>query len=142
MKKITGLLVILFASLLSTALHANSCDEFSPSFIVAGKNKWQGMSIPEIIQSENNLKSADKDAVKDQTIFLKKLVLPYEVSGLLVVSACNGGSHTFKVADLIVDADDEAGYQLSLSKKQFFKLVTTKNARPILKKVYKLQLVK
>jgi len=139
MKKITGLLVILVASLLSTALHADSCDEFSPAFIVDGKNQWQGMSIPEIIQSENNLKSIDKDAVKDQTISLKKLVQPFAVSGALVVSACNGKSHTFKVADLLAN-DDETGYQLSLSKKQFFKLVSTKNAKPILKKVSKLQL--
>ena len=120
-------------------IQAEDCDEFSPAFEVNGVNKWQGLTIAEIVQQEGEIIPFGNKGQK--AIALKRMIAPYAEQGTLIVFGCDGKSRSFDVSDLFTDASDKSDFVLTLSKKNFLKLTTTKTPKPILRKVYRLKLV-
>ena len=126
--------VLLLTLLLPLPSYAQSCDEFVPSFIVDGENLWHGLTPLNIYQREKTR--------KNETIGLplKNLVEVHAKQGVLLIDACDGTSQSIDVAK-IISAEKEGVYMLTLSKKNFFKLVEAGSAKPLLKRIYRLKLV-
>lgn len=122
-------------------LHADACDEFSVSFMVDGVDRWKGLSPVEIYQRESKNKASDSVKSDKQGVMLKDLIGSQAKQGTLIIYACGGKSKSFEVVDLLSDVTEKSGLFLTLSKKNFFKLVNANNSKPILKKVYQLKLV-
>lgn len=134
-------LLLLTLLLLSLSAQSQECDEFSVSFMVDGKNKWEGLSIEEIQKREPNMRFRIPGKNQTEGLALKHLVNPYAKNGTLIVYACDGGNESFEVAQLLSDNSDDSGYFLTLSKRNFFKLMKAGKPKPLLKKVYQLKLV-
>ena len=131
--------IFLFLLVMSPLLYAEACDEFSVSFVVDGVEKWKGLSPLEIHQQESGADASN--SMDNKGVMLKDLVSPYTKQGTLIIYACGGKSKSFEVVDLLSGATEKSGFFLTLSRKNFFKLVNANNSKPILKKVYQLKLV-
>ena len=125
---------------MSPLLHAEACDEFSVAFMVEGTDRWEGMSPLDILQRESAT-STSSSTDKNSGVMLKDLVSPHAKQGTLIIYSCGGKNKNLEVADLLSGVAEKSGYFLTLSRKNFFKLVNTNNSKPVLKKIYRLKLV-
>jgi hypothetical protein len=81
--EIKHLLLLLALLLASPLVHAEACDEFAVSFMVAGVDKWEGLSMIEIHQRENKAKISGFAKGETEGLALKDLVSPYAQQGIL-----------------------------------------------------------
>ena len=139
-RQIIKFLIVLIGCLQVTVLFADECNPYKPTFIVDGKDQWQGKAPDAIVKSIVNGIS-DKE-LYDYKLLLRELIKPYAKQGTLVLSVCNGKSKSYNVEDIMSKETEEADLSLMLARKNFFKLVSAKTSRPQLKKMATIKLIK
>ncbi|MFT5116035.1 MAG: hypothetical protein ACI9LO_001515 [Planctomycetota bacterium] len=139
--KIKPFLLLLPLLLATSLVHAQKCDGLSVAFIVDGVNKWEGLSSVEIQRREPKTEFSVPGKNSLEGLTLKDLLSPYAKKGTLLLSSCDGSNTSYEVVNLLADGNADANIFLTLSKKNFFKLMKTDERKPILKKVFQLKLI-
>lgn len=134
---------IIILTLISLTAKANECNYKYPSFLVDGVEQWDKLSAKEIYA-----KAGDKITLtkayrgEKEGISLGILIKPHAKQGTLVVHACKRNkSVTYDVKDLFSDTSKAPTYVLILSRNNFFKMITTDNSQPVLKKINSFKLI-
>lgn len=133
------ILILLISSWPVSPLFAADCNAFKPTFTVDGEEQWKGQSPDVIVKLYH--KDTGANELYKKKLLVRELIRPYGKNGVLVLSICNGKSKSYDVVDILSDTSDENSLALMLARKDFFKLISTKSTKPILKKVSGVQLI-
>ena len=134
------LFLLISAALLPINVQAESCNPKQPSFTIDGVEKWKPKPIAEIFK-QSPKQALEKSRQKDeQGISIKTLIEPYAKQGHLVISTCSGKSLSIEVQDLFSNDPEKPQYDLTLARKNFFKLVKAGSSKPKLKAISSIKL--
>jgi hypothetical protein len=139
--KIKSFLLLLPLLLASSLVNAQNCDGLTASFIVDGVDKWEGLSTVEIHKREPKTKFSAQGKNVAEGLALKDLLRPYAKQGTLLLSSCDGTNKSYDVENLLSDSNGDFNILLTLSTKNFFKLMKVGERKHILKKVNQLKLI-
>ena len=138
---IRHLLLLLALLMASPLVRAEVCDGLSISFMIDEVNIWEGLSPLEIYDHEQKTRVKVPGKGVTKGLALKDLISPHAKQGTLFLYSCEGTNSGYEVANLLADGSGDENFILTLSKRNFFKLMKTSTRKPILKKVYQLKLV-